>query len=44
MVREATADDIEDIVRLVMEYYEFYGVKIRMWTRCAKEKNHPVFA
>ena len=27
MVREATADDIESLVRLVMEYRDFYGVK-----------------
>ena len=27
MVREATADDIDDLVSLVMEYREFYGVK-----------------
>ena len=27
MVREATADDIESLVRLVTEYRDFYGVK-----------------
>lgn len=27
MVRKAPSDDIEDLVRLVMEYREFYGVK-----------------